>query len=216
MRFPFETAGGPLQGAEVGVDALRSLLTAVVRLTSMGAVACLAFSCRAQPLSLGRLEKPTEFVLTDQGGATYHYTPASGTIRLIFFGYTSCPDFCPTTLSKIEKAVTSLNLPSAERPEILFISIDPERDTPTRLKTYVQAFHLPIRALTGKKAELDPIAKMFGTYYRIEKKNGETVVDHSTYVYLVDPEGTVRYHFKTGDTPDRMAEGILALHAEMN
>lgn len=176
----------------------------------------LVFSCKGEPVDLRKLEKPTAFTLVDHDGARYDYTPASGKIRLIFFGYTSCPDFCPNTLAKIEKAWSSLALPQEERPEVLFISVDGERDTPERMKKYVQAFHIPIRGLTGTKAEIDPVTKMFGSYYRIEKKDGETIVDHSTYVYLVDQEGTVRHHFKTVDTPQRIADGIRSLHAETN
>lgn len=171
--------------------------------------------CKNEPFPLKVLGTPASFTLTDMDGKPYQYEPTGGKVRLVFFGYTQCPDYCPTTLSKLQKVFEKLPLPDGERPEVLFISVDTQRDTPETLKHYLQAFQLPTLGLTGSKATIDAVARDFGTFYHIEKKGKDIIVDHSTYVYLIDPEGRIRYLFRSQDNVSTLVEGITSLYAEM-
>ncbi len=172
--------------------------------------------CQKDPFPLKQLGSPSAFTLTDTEGQEYHYRPDAGTVRLVFFGYTHCPDYCPATMSKLQKVYKRLSIPSEEQPEVLFISVDPERDTPDVLGPYLASFEVPARGLTGEKKDLEAIARDFGTFFLIEKKGNKVIVDHSTYLYLIDPEGRIRYLFRSQDSADTLFEGIMALYAEMD
>jgi protein SCO1/2 len=176
----------------------------------------LLLACEKEPFPLKQLGSPAAFTLTDTEGQPYNYEPMSGTVRLVFFGYTQCPDYCPATMSKLQKVFEKLSFPAEERPEILFISVDPERDTPEVLSRYLEAFKIPATGLTGDPNSLEEIARNFGTFFHIEKKGKDVIVDHSTYLYLIDPEGRIRYLFRSQDSADTIFEGVTALYAEMD
>jgi protein SCO1/2 len=176
----------------------------------------LAFACKKEPFPLKKLGTPAEFSLTDSRGKPYHYRPMSGTVRLVFFGYTHCPDYCPATLSKLQKMFEKLPFSGEERPEILFITVDPERDTPEVLRRYLEAFQIPVTGLTGDRKSIEEIARNFGAFFHVEKKRKDVIVDHSTYLYLIDTEGNIRYLFRSQDSYETILEGVLALYAEMN
>ncbi|EHQ06673.1 SCO family protein [Leptonema illini] len=176
----------------------------------------LLLACEKEPFPLKQLGSPAAFTLTDTEGQPYNYEPTSGTVRLVFFGYTQCPDYCPATMSKLQKVFEKLPFPAEERPEILFISVDPERDTPEVLSRYLEAFKIPATGLTGDRKSLEEIARNFGTFFHIEKKGKDVIVDHSTYLYLIDPEGRIRYLFRSQDSADTIFEGVTALYAEMD
>lgn len=176
----------------------------------------LFLACEKEPFPLKQLGSPAAFTLTATNGQPYHYEPASGTMRLVFFGYTHCPDYCPATMSKLKKVFERLPFSYRERPEILFISVDPERDTAEVLARYLKAFNIPATGLTGDPGTLEEVARNFGAFFHIEKKGKDVIVDHSTYLYLVDPEGKIRYLFRSQDSADTIFEGIMALYAEMD
>ena len=129
------------------------------------------------------------FSLTDQNGRTFTDQDVKVRPFLVFFGYTNCPDFCPTTMFEISEVLKALG-PDAKRTRALFISVDPERDTPAALKDYVSSFDPNITALTGDAEAIAAVAKAYRAYYRqVPLKDGGYTMDHLVLVYLMDKNG---------------------------
>jgi protein SCO1 len=129
------------------------------------------------------------FSLTDQNGRTFTDQDVKGKPFLVFFGYTNCPDFCPTTMFEISEVLKALG-PDAERTRALFISVDPERDTPAALKDYISSFDPHITALTGEPEAVAAVAKAYRAYYkRVPLKDGGYTMDHLVLVYLMGKDG---------------------------
>ncbi len=151
------------------------------------------------------------FTLVDQNGKTVTNTALEGKWLLVYFGYTHCPDACPTTLNNIALALRDLGKRSDEvRP--VFITIDPERDTPQVMKDYVTAFDAPILALTGTAAEVAQAAKNYRVYYaKHPEAGGDYSMDHSSVVYVMDPKGRFTASFTGEDPPAQMAERLKKL-----
>jgi protein SCO1/2 len=136
------------------------------------------------------------FSLTDQNGRTVTEQDLKGKPFLVFFGYTNCPDFCPTTMFEISEVLKKLG-PAADRTRALFITVDPERDTPAALKDYVSSFDPHIIALTGEPEAIAAVAKSYRAYYRkVPLKDGGYTMDHLVLVYLMDKEGRFVSRFK--------------------
>lgn len=114
-----------------------------------------------------------------------------GKVVLIYFGYTYCPDICPTSLSITAQALSALEESELRQVKVLFVSVDPERDTVDKLKDYAAYFHSNIIGLTGSADEVAAVAQLYGaSYQKAEvKTDGSYVVDHSAYTYLVDQNG---------------------------
>ena len=130
--------------------------------------------------------------LTDAQGKLRHLEDFRGKVVVLFFGFTRCPDICPTTLAEIANAVKSLGTADAERVQVLFITVDPERDTAEALSAYVGAFDPRFVALRGDAAATQRVAKDFKIYYE-KRKQGETyTVDHSAQAYVLDAQGRLR------------------------
>lgn len=150
------------------------------------------------------------FTLVDEDGRTVTDADFRGRFMLVYFGYTDCPNVCPTTLGVVAEAVDRLG-ERAEQVTPVFISVDPERDRPERLKTYVAAFHPRMVGLTGDAEQVKAAAKGYRVYYA--KAEGgdadDTLVDHTSVVYLMGPDGSFRTHFSHGTDADAMAERIL-------
>jgi protein SCO1/2 len=129
--------------------------------------------------------------LADAQGDLRHLEDFRGKAVVLFFGFTRCPDVCPTTLAEIAGAVKTLG-PDAERVQVLFVTVDPERDTPQALREYVGAFDPRFIALRGDEAATQRVAKEFKIYYE-KRKQGETyTIDHSAQAYVLDPQGRLR------------------------
>ncbi len=129
------------------------------------------------------------FKLTDQNGRTVTEADLKGEPFLVFFGFTHCPDVCPTALFEMSEVFRRLG-PDAEKANALFISVDPARDTPEKLKDYLQSFHPGITALTGSQAEIDAVTKAYKAYAkRVPLEGGGYTMDHSAIVYLMDRNG---------------------------
>jgi protein SCO1/2 len=129
------------------------------------------------------------FTLVDHDGHAVTDKTFSGKPSVIFFGYTSCPDVCPTTLMDLSNWLKALG-PTADKLNVLFISIDPERDTPAHLRDYLSSFDPHIRGLTGTNEQIAGVAKQYRVYYkRIEEKDGGYTMDHTGAVYLMDAAG---------------------------
>ena len=136
------------------------------------------------------------FSLTDQNGRTVTEKDLKGKPFLVFFGYTNCPDFCPTTMFEISEVLKKLG-PAADRTRALFITVDPERDTQAALKDYLSSFDPHITALTGEPEAIAAVAKAYRAYYRkVPLKDGGYTMDHLVLVYLMDKDGRFVSRFK--------------------
>lgn len=148
-----------------------------------------------------------DFTLTDQNGNKFQMSSLKGKTVFLYFGYTYCPDACPMTLAKLGVVFRELEK-SRDQLRIVFVSIDPKRDTPKRLKEYLEYYKdLSPIGLTGTEAETASVAKLFGgSYKRSDSVKSEEyyLVDHSTYTYLIDSSGKTRYLFKHDDSADTM------------
>jgi protein SCO1 len=151
------------------------------------------------------------FSLVDQDGKTVTNTALEGKWLLVYFGYTHCPDACPTALNNIALAMQDLGAKRAEvRP--VFITIDPARDTSQVMKDYVTAFDAPILALTGTAAEVAQAAKNYRVYYaKHPEAGGEYSMDHTSLIYVMDPKGRFTASFTGEDPPEQMAERLKKL-----
>lgn len=114
-------------------------------------------------------------------------------IRFIFFGYTSCPDICPTALSFISASLKQLTASELAQVQVFFISVDPDRDTPQKLADYTKYFHPKILGITGTKNEIDQVIKQYGAAYRKVKSDSAMgyLVDHSASVYVIGKKGDI-------------------------
>jgi protein SCO1/2 len=146
------------------------------------------------------------FSLTDQNGRTVTEQNLKGKPFLVFFGFTHCPDICPTTMFEISEIMKKLG-PAGDRVGAVFITVDPERDTPAALKDYVSSFDPRIVALTGTPEEIAAVAKAYRAIYRkVPLKDGGYTMDHTAIVYLMGKDG----RFITPFSLKRTAEASAA------
>jgi protein SCO1/2 len=131
------------------------------------------------------------FTLTDPAGHRVSLADQKGKAVLLAFGYTHCPDACPTTLARLAE-VRRLMGADAQRVQVLFVTVDPDRDTGPMLGRYVKAFDPTFIGLRGSDAETDAVATAFHADYGIMKYQGEILVEHSVETYLIDPSGHTR------------------------
>ena len=156
-----------------------------------------------------------DFRLVDQGGRAVDQELLKGKWTAVFFGFTSCPDVCPATLQNLQAASERLG-PAAKDLQVVFISVDPERDTPEALKSYTASFDFPggMRALTGTPEQVRDAAKAWKAYYRKQGEGPDYTVDHFTSIYLMDPRGRFSRLLPHGLTPQQMAGEIQAAMAQ--
>jgi protein SCO1/2 len=153
------------------------------------------------------------FRLVDQNGKTVTDADLKGKWSLVYFGYTHCPDACPTALNDIAIALDQLG-PKREAVRSVFITVDPERDTPEVLKEYVTSFDAPILALSGSPEEIARAAKAYRVYYaKHPEPGGDYSMDHSSVIYVMDPEGRFTASFTHQSTPEEIAERLKKLLA---
>ena len=151
------------------------------------------------------------FSLVDQNGKPFTEANLKGKWNLVFFGYTHCPDICPTALNDLSLALGQLGAKKGEV-GIVFISVDPDRDTPAVLKSYVEAFGGPIEGLTGPADAVAKAAQDYKVYYaKHPRSDGGYDMDHSALIYIMDPEGRFTATFTPDDTPDTMAARLKKL-----
>lgn len=145
--------------------------------------------------------------LVDQDKQPFGADRLRGNWSFVFFGFTSCPDACPTTMTALAQTRKLLaDLPEPARPQVVMISVDPERDTPERLAAYVKAFDPGFLGATGTKPAIDELAQRMGVLVATRPLDGDNyTVDHSTSVFLVDPDGALRALFSTPHTPKLIA-----------
>ena len=130
---------------------------------------------------------PGEFSLLDQNSAQFTAARLKGAPSLVYFGYTHCPDVCPVTLLQLAQVVKTGVVPNLR---VIFISVDPARDTPTQLAQYVHAFDPDFLGLTGSAAMLQTVTQRFGVaYQRVDLPGGDYSMDHSSTIFLMDARG---------------------------
>lgn len=151
------------------------------------------------------------FELVDGSGGPVADADFRGKAMLIYFGFTFCPDVCPTELSAMADALDLLPAEIADRVQPIFITIDPERDTPAVVGEYAAAFHPRLVGLTGSPEQVKTAARAYRVYYA--KQEPETpgapyLMAHSSFVYLMDADGRFARHFSAGTPPADMAAAI--------
>ena len=146
------------------------------------------------------------FALVDQNGKTVTSDSLKGKPTLIYFGYAFCPDVCPTSLLLMETAVEKLGPEAAKKVNLVFITVDPERDTSQLIKGYVENFGPTYIGLTGTQEQIAQVARAYRVYFQKVpgKDGGPYLMDHSSIVYLLDRNGRFVTHF----TPEAKAETI--------
>jgi protein SCO1/2 len=143
-----------------------------------------------------------EIELTRSGGNSLQLSEMRGNIVLLFFGYTSCPDVCPTTLAELNQALGKLNVEDAAQVQVVFVTVDPERDTPERVQEYVDHFNSTFIGLSGTESQLAEVWNDYGVFREVVE--GESalgyLVNHTARVTLIDRNGNMRISFSF-DTP---------------
>lgn len=149
------------------------------------------------------------FTLVDHTGRTVTEQDLKGKWSLIYFGYTYCPDVCPTSLSVMSQALDALG-PQAARVTPVFVTVDPERDTVEQMALYQQSFHPSFMMLTGTPEQVRKAAQAYRVYFRRAESGSATeyLMDHSSITYLMDPDGHYVTHFSHDATPESMAAAI--------
>ncbi len=198
--------------------AQRLLLAAVVcaglLVLASGALLLYAFSAKPHGAADSALSAMIggKFSLVDQNGKPFTDADMKGKWELVFFGYTHCPDVCPTTLNELSLAFDKLGPAARNKMGVIFVSVDPDRDTPAVLKEYVSSFSAPVTALTGTPAEVAQAAKDYRVYYaKHPTKDGGYDMDHSALIYVMDPEGRFTATFAPDDPADKIAERMQKL-----
>ena len=165
------------------------------------------------PLEGARIGGP--FTLTDQDGKTVKDSDFAGKFRIVYFGYSYCPDVCPVDLQKIAAGFARFEKDQPERAKAIqpiFITIDPQRDTPAVLKQYVSAFHPRLIGLTGTPAQIKAVADAYLVMYKAQKPVGSDpkayLVDHSRQAYLMGKQGEPIALLPYDDTPQAIAAEI--------
>jgi protein SCO1/2 len=135
------------------------------------------------------------FQLTDQDGHAVTQASFAGRPLLLYFGYTSCPDVCPVDLTKMVKIAAAVHQASGKAVTPVFVTIDPERDTPPRLQAYVRAFGKDVVGLTGTRSQIDAVTEEYHVYVKKVPVDGGYLMDHSTVLFLVGANGVYLDHY---------------------
>jgi protein SCO1/2 len=185
----------------------RLLLPALAFVVLLAAgVGAWTFFARGESGAVGGIGGP--FTLVDGGGHPVTDKEFRGRYMLVYFGYTFCPDVCPTTLAAVAGALDALG-PKADRVQALFITVDPQRDTPAVVRDYAAAFSPRIKGLTGSPDQIAKVAGEYRVYYAPQRSQGAGdayTVDHSSILYLMDPDG----RFISPLRADQTAQGLAA------
>lgn len=155
-----------------------------------------------------------DFSLTDHNGQTRTLADFRGKVVAVFFGYTHCPDVCPTTLSDFAAALQQLG-PQADNVQVIFVTVDPERDTPELLREFVPAFNPGFLGMYTDAETLGRLAREFKVVYQKTsvKAADDYLIDHSAGTYVYDPQGRLRLLMPYGSSPDAIAQDIRTLLA---
>jgi protein SCO1/2 len=182
----------------------------VLALAAAGGGAWFVLSPATRSMAGGEALVGGPFRLTDQHGAEVTERDFAGRYMLIYFGYTYCPDICPLSLANMAQAMDLLPPDQAAQVVPIFITVDPERDTVEQLAEYAPLFHPALAALTGSPEAIKAAAKAYRVYFA-KAGNGDAndyLMDHSSFIYLMGPDGRYVRHFAHNATPEEIAAGI--------
>jgi protein SCO1 len=178
--------------------------------------ALIMYQLSATPAATRPVTVGGSFALTAPDGTAVTDQTYRGKWLLVYFGYTSCPNTCPMTLNEIATALKKLGTDAAKM-QSLFITVDPQRDTRKVLEQYTQSFDPRIVGLTGSPQQVDAVTQEYGAY-AVRHKTGvgpeDYVMDHSTYLYVMDPEGKFVRAFDADTPGDRIADALRELLAQ--
>lgn len=157
-----------------------------------------------------------KFTLDGAGGKTYSEEDFKGKTVMLFFGYASCPDICPTTMAQLSQVMDNLG-PDADQARIVFISVDPHRDTADILQAYVDIFDDHAIGLTGSERQIADVARRYRVSYQIEKPRSDNPDDyevaHSRGIYIFDQNGRARILASDGESVDALTEAVRSVMA---
>ena len=155
-----------------------------------------------------------DFTLTSQDNQPFRLHDVRGRPVVLFFGYTSCPDMCPMTMSRVTAALSRVGT-SASEVVTLFVSLDPKRDTPAVLKEYVASFSTPLIGLTGTDEDVGRVASAYHASYQIVPTGTRNyLVNHTSAIFLIDRQGRLRQYFKYDERPELLAAALRTLLEE--
>lgn len=154
----------------------------------------------------------SDFVMPDHNGTPRKLADFHGKVVAMFFGYTHCPDVCPTTMVDMARGVKLLG-DRAKNVQVLFVTLDPERDTPDVLKKYVPSFHPDFLALRGDEEQTNRITQDFKVYFLRQESKSKAgyTIDHTAGVYVFDKAGKLRVIIKNGQRPEDIAHDLSLL-----
>jgi protein SCO1/2 len=179
---------------------------------ALAAAGCMQNKPQFKSVDITGADYARDFPLPDLAGQPRSIKDFAGKVVVLFFGYTQCPDVCPITLAEIAQAKKLLG-PDGDKVQGVFITIDPERDTPEMLKAYMGNFDPGFVALRGTPDQLAAVAKDFKVYYK--KVDGKTpgsyTMDHSAASYVYDPQGRLRLYTRYGGGPQALADDLRLL-----
>lgn len=195
---------------------MRGWLVAVSVLTvlTLGACGKPPQAVPFQATDITGAEFARDFRLTDHNGKVRSLADFKGKVVAVFFGYTHCPDVCPTTLADFAAALEQLG-PQAERVQVIFVTVDPQRDTPELLKQFVPAFNPGFLGMYTDAESLRRLAREYKVVYQkaAVKAADDYLIDHSAGTYLYDPQGRLRLLMPYGSSSDMIAHDLKALLA---
>jgi protein SCO1 len=204
----------PFESVTMTKPVQRVMLGAFAFLTLLGIGIFVIMTSDLRPGATSRSKIGGPFVLTASDGTVVTDKTFRGRWMLIYFGYTHCPDICPTTLLAVSQAMQKLG-PLAANVEPIFVSIDPERDTSAVVDEFVRSFDPRIVGLTGKPAEIAALAKQYRVFYKKEPIEGsdDYFMEHSSYIYVMDSDGNYVTLFAHTEEPDEIASRLRELLA---
>ncbi len=154
----------------------------------------------------------TAFKLRDFNGATKSLDDFKGKVVVLFFGFTHCPDICPTTMIDLKKTMILLKGKASEV-QVIFITLDPSRDTPEVLKKFIPTFNGSFIGLTGSEDDINKVTSQFKIFYQKVNDGSKAgyTIDHSAGLYVIDKSGSIKLHIRNSQTPEDIASDLARL-----
>ena len=194
-------------------NALKIIATGALWISAAGLLgACAEKKPEFKAVDITGADYAKDFQLTDQNGQVRSMKDFAGKVVVLFFGFTQCPDVCPTTMSELVEVRKALGA-DGERVQAVFVTVDPERDTPEVLKAYMANFDPSFVGLSGTPEQLAAMAKDYKVYFK--KVDGKTptsyTMDHSAASYIYDPKGNLRLYSRYGSGVPALVSDVQAL-----